>query len=307
MRIAVLCAPSSWYFDDLCRAARGDFELHAIPFSQLAVSSSSESGECFRSAAERLSSFAAIIVRTMPPGSIEQIVFRMDVLNRLQATGVSVINPPRAIEVAVDKYLATSRLISAGLCVPHTMTCQTVDEAMQGFHDLGGDVVVKPLFGSEGRGITRISDEALALRAFKMLEQMQSVIYLQEFVTHYGYDERVFVVGGKVFGMRRQNDEDWRTNVSRGAIATPMEIDAQTKAMALAASNAVGASIAGVDFLPGKNGKRYALEVNAVPGWKALSRAVEVDIARCVLEFTAEQSMGKDRESLVKKPSDFSV
>ena len=37
-----------------------------------------------------LSSVAAVIVRTMPPGSLEQVVFRMNLLPRLEAAGVQV-------------------------------------------------------------------------------------------------------------------------------------------------------------------------------------------------------------------------
>ena len=71
-----------------------------------------------------------------------------------------------------------------------TIVCQTADEAMAGFAELGSDVVLKPLFGSEGRGITRLTDEALALRAFKMLEQLGAVLYLQEYIDHEGFDLR---------------------------------------------------------------------------------------------------------------------
>jgi ribosomal protein S6--L-glutamate ligase len=40
-----------------------------------------------------------------------------------------------------------------------------------------------------------------------------------------------------------------------------------------------------VDLLPGPDGGLYAIEVNAVPGWQALSRVHQVDVARHVLEF----------------------
>src|SRR5213075_2713780 len=57
-----------------------------------------------------LAGFDAVLVRTMPPGSLEQVVFRMDVLHRLEARGVAVLNPPKAVEICVDKYLATAKL-----------------------------------------------------------------------------------------------------------------------------------------------------------------------------------------------------
>ena len=54
-----------------------------------------------------------VLVRMMPPGSLEQVVFRMDALHRVAAAGVPVLNPPRAVEAAVDKYL-TLALLDAG-------------------------------------------------------------------------------------------------------------------------------------------------------------------------------------------------
>src|SRR5207302_2794075 len=151
-----------------------------------------------------LSTFDAVVVRTMPPGSLEQVVFRMDVLHRLEARGVPVLNPPRALEVCVDKYLATARLASAGLPVPPTAVCQDADDALEAFAALGGDVVVKPLFGSEGRGLVRVSDPDLAWRTFHTLERLQSVLYVQRYIPHPGWDLRIFVLGGRVlYAMRR--------------------------------------------------------------------------------------------------------
>ena len=51
-----------------------------------------------------------------------------------------------------------------------------------------GRCLVKPLFGSEIRGITRITDEAVAWRVFKSLVQLELVIYLQQFISHHGWN-----------------------------------------------------------------------------------------------------------------------
>jgi len=142
---------------------------------------------------------------------------------------------------------------------------------------------VKPLFGGEGRGITRVNDEAIAHRVFKTLDQLGAVIYLQEFIPHAGHDLRVMVIGEQVFGMRRRHPTDWRTNISRGATAEALEVSQELAELALQATAAVGTRIAGVDFLPGQDGRLYAIEVNAVPGWKALAKATSTDIARQVL------------------------
>ncbi|MFO0898893.1 MAG: RimK family alpha-L-glutamate ligase [Pirellulales bacterium] len=288
MRFAVLGNPDGWYFRDLARAAGARHDVVPRGFAELA--SSLGRGLRATSGGLDLKTFDAVLVRTMPPGSLEQVVFRMDVLGRLEAAGVPVINPPRALEAAVDKYLALARLEAAGLRVPRTLVCQRADEALAAFEGLGRDVVVKPLFGAEGRGITRLTDPELALRAFRMLEQLQAVIYLQEFIAHEGCDLRILVLGERTFGMRRINRADWRTNVSRGAETAPLEVTSELAALARRAADAVGAPLAGVDLLPGRDGQLYAIEVNAVPGWRALARTLELDIARLVLDFAAEQA-----------------
>jgi len=283
MRIAVLCAANSWYLRDLQRAAGDKHKVEPLAFSQ--IQSSINTDTDIAVGTQSLTDYDVVLVRTMPPGSLEQVVFRMDALQRLAARGVSVINSPKAIEAAVDKYLTLSLLQNAGFEVPPTETSQSVDEAMDGFHRLGGDVVVKPLFGSEGRGIARIADEAIAVRTFKMLAQLGAVIYQQKFIDHEGYDIRLLVIRDEVLGMRRSNKLDWRTNVSRGATAEAIEVTDEMAAQAIRAARSVDASIAGVDFLPGKDGRCYAIEVNAVPGWRAMAKAQNVDAAQKVLNF----------------------
>ena len=284
MQLAVLGSSESWYLRDLIRAAGPVHEIVAVSFNHLLAVQGAD-GFRAMSLGVDLRAVDAVLVRTMPPGSLEQVVFRMDVLAQLEAAGQLVLNPPRSMEVAIDKYLATARLQAAGFLVPATYTCQTADDAMQAFAALGGDVVIKPVFGSEGRGIARVNDEALALRAVKMLTALGAVIYMQPYIEHEGADLRLLVIGQRVLGIRRSNPLDWRTNVALGATTEPLEVTPELAEMAHRAAAAVGAPIAGVDFLPGKDGRLYAIEVNAVPGWKALARTLDLDVAALVLEY----------------------
>jgi ribosomal protein S6--L-glutamate ligase len=295
MRIAVLTSPDSWYFRDLRRAAGGRHELTPLPFSQLLSTLNIGANFSAESKGQRLTEFDAILVRTMAPGSLEQVVFRMDVLGELERRGTVVLNPPRALEAAVDKYLASARLQAAGLLTPRTWICQTADDAMQGFAALGGDVVLKPLFGSEGRGLTRLNDESLALRAFKMLSQLGAVLYLQEFIPHESCDLRLMVLGDRVLGIRRCNPHDWRTNISRGAVGQPWERNDELVDLAQRAAAAVGAPWAGVDLLPARDGRHFVLEVNAVPGWKGLAQTLQVDVAALALDYL-ESVVSRGRE-----------
>ncbi|RIK79590.1 MAG: 30S ribosomal protein S6--L-glutamate ligase [Planctomycetota bacterium] len=292
MRIAVLAARDSWYFADLVRAAGGAHELAAASYKSLG--SWLRGGELNVTAAgAMLGDFDAILVRSMPPGSLEQVVFRMDALAQLQARGLAVVNPAKAIETAVDKYLAAARLQAAGFLVPPTIVCQTATDALEAFETLDGDVVVKPLFGGEGRGITRVSDAAVARRVFMALEQIGAVLYLQQFVPHDGVDWRLLVVGDEVFGMQRINHDDWRTNISLGARPAPLDVTVELASLARQAAAAVGATVAGVDLLPARDGRLYALEVNAVPGWRALAEVTDIDVAKRVLHLISPGHPGQ--------------
>jgi ribosomal protein S6--L-glutamate ligase len=291
MNLVFLGSAESWYLRDLQRAAGQRHRIVPAPFSSLNCEVTS-AGLAVSSAGIRLDHADAVLVRTMPPGSLEQVVVRMDLLGRLEKSGTLVMNPPRAVETAVDKFLTTARLQAAGLDVPRTYVCQTAGDALQAFAALGHDAVIKPLFGAEGRGITRLCDPALAERAFTLLERLGAAMYLQQFVPHRGFDLRLFVVGQRVLGMRRINPNDWRTNLSRGAQAEPLDVTDELAELAFRAAGAVGAPLAGVDLLPGLDGRLYAIEVNAVPGWRGLAKATGVDVSAEVLDFLAAQLSG---------------
>src|SRR4029079_2481332 len=232
-----------------------------------------------------LAGFDAALVRTVPAGSLEQVVFRMDVLHATAARGLRVLNPPRAVETCVDKYLTNVRLAAAGLPTPPTHVAQRAADAFEAFAWLGGDVVIKPVFGAEGRGMQRISDRELALRTFRLLEQTGQLIYQQRVIHHPGYDYRVFVMGSKVRAAMRRIGTEWRTNVAQGGRTERVELTDDAVSLALRAAEAVGCPVAGVDLLPGPRGELYVIEVNAVPGWKALAPTCGVDVAAEIMRF----------------------
>jgi ribosomal protein S6--L-glutamate ligase len=296
MKIALLAGGDGWHVRDLVRAAAAQGH-DAVPVDFRRVRAGVAAGT------DSLAGFDTVLVRTMPPGSLEQVVFRMDALHRLQARGTLVLNPPLALEACVDKYLAAARLEAAGLPVPPTVACQHADDALEAFAALGGDVVVKPLFGSEGRGMVRVADPDLAWRTFRTLERLQCVLYLQRFIDHPGWDLRVFVVGGRVLtAMRRRARGGWRTNVAQGGQGEIARVTPQQQRLALAAAAALGAPVAGVDLLPDREGGCYVLEVNAVPGWRALAPVSGIDVAAEVVRFLTREY--RDRIPLEAVPCD---
>jgi tetrahydromethanopterin:alpha-L-glutamate ligase len=286
--LAALVSGFGWHVEDLGRAAGlVGVSLRAVPFPRVAaVVGAQPPGRLVTAGEIDLTAVDGVLVRMMPPGSLEQVVFRMDALHRVAAAGVPVLNPPRAVEAAVDKYLTLALIEAAGLPVPLTWAGQGATEALEAFDALGGDVVVKPLFGSEGRGLVRISETEMAWRTFHAIERLGSVLYLQRFIRNPGHDYRVFVLRDEVIGMMRRKApaNDWRTNVSVGGRAAACRPEPEAERLALAAARAIGAELAGVDLIPDLDrGQLVVLEVNAVPGWRALSAVTGVDIAAAIL------------------------
>jgi RimK family alpha-L-glutamate ligase len=280
MRLAILSSGLGWHVQDLLRAAtKRGIEIDLQDFRTLHASIPTLS-----TAHRPLPT--AYLVRTMPAGSLEQVIFRMDVLHAAESAAIPVFNPPRALECCIDKYLTTQRLAAAGLPVPRTWCGQRADDAMTAYQQLGGDVVIKPLFGSEGRGIVRVSDSETAWRVCHAVENTGGALYLQEFIEQGGWDVRAFVLGDRVLAAMKRYGRDWRTNIAQGGRAEPFALGEKETALALAAARAVGCPIAGVDLLLGSNGW-LVLEVNGVPGWRALSMACDIDVAGAVLDFIA--------------------
>jgi RimK family alpha-L-glutamate ligase len=285
LHLVILAAREGWHTRELTRALEARGHTGAIvPYEGLVASIGRRSG--LRSGASDLDRADAVLARIIPSGSLEQIMYRVDALHRLEDRGVRVVNSPRAIERTVDKFWTSTLLEQCGLPTPDTIVCETPEEAFAGFRELG-DVIVKPLFGSMGLGMVRVSDEEMAFRVFKTIEQIRGVYYLQRTVDHEGRDIRVFVVGGRVLAAVERKSEGWRTNLSRGGRATPIDLPEAWTALALRAAAAVGAEYAGVDLLPARDGTVYVIEVNGIPGWEGLQQATGVDVAGAVIEQLA--------------------
>jgi RimK family alpha-L-glutamate ligase len=219
----------------------------------------------------------AVIVRGIPRGSLEQVIFRVDALHALVACGVTVVNGPRAIERTIDKFLASALLARAGVPTPRTIACERRDDALEAFDALGGDVIVMPLFGSMGAGMTRVDDRDVAFRVFHALEIERAVYYLQEALPA-DRDVRAFVVGGRVLAAIERVGEGWRANLARGARAQAAELSAEQERSCLAAAEALGTDYAGVDLLG-----EQVLELNGIPGWHGLQEATGADVAAALV------------------------
>lgn len=226
----------------------------------------------------------ALIIRPIGRGSLEELVFRMDMLYKLERKGLYMVNPPNAIEHCVDKYDILALLEDSNVPVPRTLATESVNEALAAFNELGGDIVVKPIFGSRGQGVTRITDIDIADTIFKAIAFHHGVIYMQEFIQHGFSDIRAFVIGDRVVASMRRVATSWKTNYSRGAKPVSEKISKEFEDLAIKSAQAVGCKIAGVDIIEGANGPRI-VDVNSQPGWKGLQMVTDVNIAEEIVNF----------------------
>src|SRR3954454_19631175 len=278
MRVAIMGSTGGWYAERLERAltSRG----HVCGFAPVTrMVGRIEGGVAVRGRELALDACDVVLVRGIPRGSLEQVIFRMDALHALAAVGVRAVNGAPAIERTVDKFLASALLAAAGIPTPRTIACERAGDALAAFAELGGDVIVKPLFGSMGAGMTRVDDADVAYRVFQALALERAVYYLQEALPHDGRDLRAFVVGGRLLAAIERIGTGWRANLARGARARATELSAEQERLCVEAAEALGADYAGVDLLRAADGRDYVLEVNGIPGWHGLQSATGADVA----------------------------
>jgi RimK family alpha-L-glutamate ligase len=288
MHVAILNAGTGWHTDQLCRAlAEHGHAGRVLPYEGLIARLGTGRGIArgLSIANTEILDADAVLPRIIPSGSLEQMIYRVDALHWIEKRGVPVMNSARAIERSVDKFYTTALLQEAGLPTPETVVCEGAAEAMTAIAAMG-DVILKPLFGSMGHGMVRVSDPDVAFRVVRSLEQLRIVFYVQRVVDHGGRDVRVFVIGGRVLAAieRRAPDGHWRTNVSLGGAARPFELPRSWEQLALRAAAAIGADYAGVDLLPSSDGTVFVLEVNGIPGWQGLAQATGIDVAGAIVE-----------------------
>ena len=219
------------------------------------------------------------LVRNIPNGSFEQVTFRLSLLHALRELGIPVVNDARAIERCVDKSMTSFLLHKAGIPTPHTLAAEDAEAAASWRQAQDSDVVAKPLFGAQGRGLARIAPgEALPDAA---AEPLRGVLYLQRYVgrDRDWRDYRVFVVGGSAVAAMLRRGASWVTNVARGGVCEPVACSGELAELAVAAAGAVGAGYCGVDLIEDEARRPVVLEVNSMPAWKGLQGVTDIDIA----------------------------
>jgi RimK family alpha-L-glutamate ligase len=240
------------------------------------------------------------LVRTLSSGSFEAVTRRLGVLHALSALGVPAWNTAVAIERCVDKSMTTFLLAQAGLPVPPTWTVEGIEGARRIAKEecREGPLVLKPLFGSQGRGLRLIS----RMEDLPDEDETAGVYYLQRFIAGEGpgfSDFRVLVIDGRAIAAMARHAPTWITNVKQGGRPATISLTAEFADLACAAAAAAGASFCGVDLLRGTDGRIYVLEINSMPAWSGLQSVSKIDIAGALADaFCRRLRMPAKREPI---------
>ncbi|MDD4915754.1 MAG: RimK family alpha-L-glutamate ligase [Methylococcales bacterium] len=236
----------------------------------------------------------AVFVRGVPGGSLEEVVFYLDVLHGLKTLGIPVYNDARAIELSVDKGMTSFRLQHAGLPTAPTWVLRDREAALRTARqqlDAGHYLISKPLFGSQGEGIRRIEKSTDLM----WLTSSNGIYYLQRFVVCKGQgfsDIRVFVINGRAVAAMRRRGISWLNNVARGASCEAMALDDELAVLAVRATAALQMDYAGVDIIQDAQGRYVLIEVNSVPAWKGLQSVCSVEIAAALVNDLLDRYIG---------------
>jgi tetrahydromethanopterin:alpha-L-glutamate ligase len=229
----------------------------------------------------------AVVVRTMSGGTFEAVTLRLGILHALHERGVKVWNNARAIERCVDKSMTSFLLGSAGIPTPATWATTSYDEARAIVQrEAGGALVLKPLFGSQGRGLQLIRKPD----DLPQPPNVAGVYYLQRFVgveRKTFHDFRLFVLQGRVIAAMQRHSSHWITNIKRGGRPIAVAVNDEMNTLAVRAAAAVGADFAGVDIVYTADQCACVLEVNSMPAWAGLQKVTAVNIASVFAEALA--------------------
>jgi tetrahydromethanopterin:alpha-L-glutamate ligase len=234
----------------------------------------------------------AVLVRGIASGSFEQVTKRLGVLHALRELGVPVYNDARAIERSVDKSMTSVLLHAAGIPAPPTWAMESPAQArrlVMREGAAGHALVLKPLFGSQGKGLQLVGAVGGRHQPLPPLDGAYgSVAYLQRFIaplTQPGFDWRVLVVNGRAVAAMRRVSEHWVHNIAQGARCEPAALTPGLARIAQDAARALELDYAGVDVLPdaGPNGLQV-IEVNGVAAWQGLQRVTGFNIARALVD-----------------------
>jgi len=218
----------------------------------------------------------------------------------LESTGIPTVSPHRVVAVCGDKLLTSAALQKAGVPIPRTIVAFTPASALEAIEQIGYPVVLKPLFGSWGRLLAKVSDryaaEALLEHKQTLGGYQHSIFYIQEYIEKPGRDIRSFVVGDETVAAIYRRSPHWITNTARGGEAVNCPITQELDRISRAAAQVVGGGAVAIDIFETPGGGLLVSEVNHTPEFRNSIAPTGVDIPGKIIDYVmevAEMKLGR--------------
>jgi [lysine-biosynthesis-protein LysW]---L-2-aminoadipate ligase len=206
----------------------------------------------------------------------------------LNAWGVRTINTHHTAVTCGDKLLTTLALARAGVPQPRALAAFTLEASVAAIEELGYPAVLKPVTGSWGRLLARVSDrdaaEAILEHRFTLGNWTQHTVYAQEFVEKGGRDIRAFVVGDRTICAIYRDSPHWITNTARGGVASNCPVTDELNELCVRAAHAVGGGVLALDVFETADGL-VVNEINHTMEFRNSSAPTGVDIAAAVADY----------------------
>ncbi|GIC78219.1 30S ribosomal protein S6--L-glutamate ligase [Moritella sp. F3] len=225
------------------------------------------------------------------------------VLRQFEMMGVFTINPSLAITRSRDKLQSLQLLSQRNIGMPVTGFANSPTDIPDVISLVGGaPLVIKLLEGTQGIGVVLAETSQAAESVLEAFMGMKANILVQEYIKESkGADIRCFVIGDEVVAaMKRQAPEgEFRSNLHRGGHACQIDITPEERDTAIAATQAMGLKVAGVDLLRSERGP-LIMEVNSSPGLEGIEHATDINIAKLIITYI-EDSVEKGIAERVEK------
>ena len=136
-----------------------------------------------------------IPVHRLNEGSLLQLGYGRN-QRRIQATMTDATSSI-GVDIACDKEMTKKILCDGGIPVPWGHIVRTEEEVIRAFLDMGTTVVIKPLHGNQGKGVTLQITSVVEVRAaFKVAQTYGDWVIIEEYIT--GQHYRLVVVGDRL-------------------------------------------------------------------------------------------------------------
>ena len=179
-----------------------------------------------------LKSFSAVLMRTDPPFDIEYLNTTW-MLSAAQRQGAKVFNDPAAVRDHSEKLSITE----FPELIPPTLVTRELS-AVEEFHQIHCDIVIKPLDGMGGMGVFRVGSDGLNLASIveTLGENGARTLMVQRFLPEIAQgDKRVLLIGGEVvpFALARiPQGKEIRGNLAAGGKGVAMPLTENERSVA---------------------------------------------------------------------------